>query len=253
MERIFIHSKTSKNGTPYLHTTGNQETLVLIHGLGEIKEGWVNQFELADKFNLVIPDLRGHGENNNTDISMQGFAKDIIELLEELAIDSAHILGLSMGGAVAQEIYRQKPSICKSLILNSTFHYLPTKLGRLVVSLVGRKAGDTIEKASKTALYSWKHKDEFKKYFNPRKEEFVKSAHECVKVNNLDLLPNIKVPTLVIGCQYDSILPPLIQLHMHKLIPNSKFVILRNSGHIAKIERKDKFNKIIREFLGGRC
>jgi pimeloyl-ACP methyl ester carboxylesterase len=97
-------------GMPYLHF-GNGAPLVLIHGLGEVKEGWQSQFELADQYELIIPDLRGHGECTKTEgISIPNFASDVIALLIELKIESAHILGLSMGGAVAQEIYRQAPA-----------------------------------------------------------------------------------------------------------------------------------------------
>ena len=121
-------AKWSKSGVPYLHL-GRGEPLVLIHGLGEVKEGWQNQFELADQFELIIPDLRGHGACTKTDgISIQNFALDIIGLLKELGIENAHILGFSMGGAVAQEIYRQAPYLCRSLLLISTFHFFPKKL-----------------------------------------------------------------------------------------------------------------------------
>ena len=53
-------SKVSKSGIPYLHF-GSGEPLVLIHGLGEVKEGWENQYELADQYEIIIPDLGGHG------------------------------------------------------------------------------------------------------------------------------------------------------------------------------------------------
>ncbi len=120
--------KVSKAGIHYLHF-GTGEPLVLIHGLGEVKEGWQNQYALADQFELIIPDLRGHGECNKTDgISIENFAADIISLLNELRIENAHILGLSMGGAVVQEIYRLAPNRCRSLLLISTFHYFPKPL-----------------------------------------------------------------------------------------------------------------------------
>ena len=56
-------AKMSKTGVPYLHL-GKGEPLVLIHGLGEVKEGWEDQYELADQFELIIPDLRGHGNDD---------------------------------------------------------------------------------------------------------------------------------------------------------------------------------------------
>ncbi|RSK26630.1 alpha/beta hydrolase [Bacillus sp. HMF5848] len=249
-------SKRSSFGVPYLHF-GVGEPLVLIHGLGEIKEGWLNQFELEDQFELIIPDLRGHGQHKPfKDISIEHFASDIINLLKELRIQSAHICGLSMGGAVAQEIYRQAPSMCRSLLLVSTMHYVPKALGQTLSVLKHPHikmltSQQQKERAARLCLYSWKGDTakNMSRYFNPDPDAFQQSLQACLKVNNLSLLPKIKVPTLVIGCQYDAIIPVWVQLWMHKLIPHSEFVIMRNCGHVAKIEAKDRFNSLIREFL----
>ena len=244
------------DGIPYLHF-GEGEPLIFIHGLGEIKEGWRNQFELADHYQLIIPDLRGHGEYlTNKEISISNFARDIIRLLNELKIESAHICGLSMGGAVAQEIYRQAPEKCRSLILVSTFHYVPKQLGKLYINFQKQTASashpDVLKDfAAKICLYSWKEENlnHFHSFFKPNPKYFQKSLEACLEVNNLCLLPKIKVPTLIIGGQYDSMLPVWIQLLMHKQIHHSEFIIFRNAGHVAKLEAKDAFNQALRTFL----
>ncbi|WP_040204649.1 alpha/beta fold hydrolase [Neobacillus jeddahensis] len=250
-------AKISKSGVPYLHF-GNGEPLMLIHGLGEGKEGWKNQFELADQYELIIPDLRGHGECSKLDgISIPNFASDLIELLKELQIENAHILGLSMGGAVAQEIFRQAPYLCRSLLLVSTFHFFPKKLKTLLFN--NRKAkfeevaatGNQSEYLAHMALYSWRKDmmETFCHFFHPKHQIFLESLKMCLEVNNRSLLPKINVPTLIIGGQYDSVLPVWIQACMHKLIPNSEFIIMRNTGHLAKLEVKDRFNRLVRRFL----
>mgnify|MGYP005828498547 CR=1 FL=1 len=245
-------SKVSKAGVPYLHF-GNGEPLVLIHGLGEVKEGWMNQFELGDEYELIIPDLRGHGEHETEDeITIQNFATDVIELLKEHGIESANIAGLSMGGAVAQEIFRQAPEMCRSLILASTFHYFPKRLAPLFLEMrKGRISRRQKKPAAQLALYSWNRNviEEFKDHFQPSQKAFRESLESCLKVNNINLLKKINIPTLVIGGQYDSVIPVWMQVWMHKLIPHSEFVIMRETGHVAKLEAKERFNQIIREFL----
>lgn len=244
------------SGIPYLRF-GMGEPLVFIHGLGEVKEGWANQFEFADQFDLIIPDLRGHGEYHSPgEISIKNFALDVITLLKGLGIKSAHICGLSMGGMVAQEIYRQAPEICRSLMLVSTFHYAPKQLGKLFLKLrkthVEHTSADALrERAAKVCLYSWTKEniETFYQFYQPNSEFYFKAMEDCLKVNNLCLLPKITVPTLIIGGQYDSVIPAWIQLLMHKQIPHSEFVIFRNTGHIAKLEAKDAFNKVLRSFL----
>ncbi|CRK80734.1 alpha/beta fold hydrolase [Neobacillus massiliamazoniensis] len=248
-------SKTC-SGIPFLRL-GVGDPLVFIHGLGEVKESWANQFEFADQYDLIIPDLRGHGEYlTDGEISIPNFARDIIQLLTELGIESAHICGLSMGGAVAQEIYRQAPKMCRSLILVSTFHFMPKSLGKIFFKYQRGGLNSNLpyiqkELAARICLYSWKKEniDWFYQFYKPNKDYFLKSLEACIEVNNLCLLPKIKVPTLIIGGQYDSILPVWIQHHMHKQIPHSEFVIFRNSGHFTKLEAKDAFNKVLRSFL----
>lgn len=245
------------NSMPYIRVGKGGETLVLIHGLGEIKEGWTRQFELADLYDLLIPDLRGHGENPIIHgITITNFAKDILLLLDELKIESAHICGMSMGGVVAQEIYRQAPARTKSLILVSTFHYAPKQFGRVFFNVRKERAlllspHQQKELAAKTCLYSWERdREEFYKFYKPHRTAYLKSMEACLAVDYRFLLPQIFVPTLVIGCQYDSIIPVWVQILMHQQIPNSDMVILKNSGHIAKLEVTEKFNHTLREFLG---
>lgn len=241
---------------PYLRL-GAGEPLVLIHGLGEVKEGWGNQFELADQYDLIIPDLRGHGEYHSPgEISIRNFALDVVSLLNGLGIDSAHICGLSMGGMVAQEIYRLAPEMCRSLLLVSTLHYAPKRLGRLYLDFRKSRNGNLSplivkETAAKLCLYSWSDEnlEKFQQFYQPNQEHYFKSMEACLQVNNLCLLPTIKVPTLIIGGQYDSVIPVWVQLLMHKQIRHSEFVIFRNTGHIAKLEAKDAFNKALRNFL----
>lgn len=250
-------ARISKMGVPYLHL-GKGEPLVMIHGLGEVKEGWEDQFELANQYELIIPDLRGHGECTKADsITISQFASDIIGLLKELGIENAHILGLSMGGAVAQEIYRQAPLRCRTLLLISSFHYFPKKLKGLLFDsrkerLTGiSTSGTHSEFAARIALYSWNKEtvEKFDKFFQPKQDIFIDSLLACFEVNNLSLLPRINVPTLIVGGQYDSVLPVWIQAWMHKLIPQSEFIIMRNTGHLAKLEAKDRFNWLLRKFL----
>jgi 3-oxoadipate enol-lactonase len=246
----------SYSGIPYLRL-GAGEPLVFIHGLGEVKEGWSNQFEFADQYDLIIPDLRGHGEYITPgEISIQNFANDVISLLKGLGLESAHICGLSMGGMVAQEVYRQAPEMCRSLMLVSTFHYAPKRLGNLFLNYRKARAKSNAsnvkkETSAKVCLYSWSKEnfESFYQFYRPNYEFFFKSMEACLKVNNLTLLPKIKVPTLIIGGQYDSVIPVWVQLLMHKQIRHSEFVIFKNTGHIVKLEAKNEFNEVLRNFL----
>ncbi|MFB7140736.1 alpha/beta fold hydrolase [Gottfriedia sp. NPDC056225] len=240
---------------PYLRM-GKGEPLVLLHGLSSCKESWFKQFELSSHYDLIIPDFRGHGDNQTFEgVTIENFAKDVICLLEQLKIENAHICGLSMGGIVAQEIYRQAPEKCKSLILTCTtysafkpyssplFKYVKTRSQYLPTSL--RK-----KITARSCFYSWnkENMDAIDYFYRPK--EGVPFAMDSIKnIEYRSLLPTIKVPTLIIGAQYDTLLPVWIQICMHEMIPNSELVILKNTGHAAKIESAKEYNESIKAFL----
>ena len=88
-------------------------TLVLLHGLavhGGMYEGGVRR-ELSEAFNLVVPDLRGHGlsEAPGGAWEIEDFADDVAALLDAMAIERAHVVGYSMGGFVAQSLVQRHP------------------------------------------------------------------------------------------------------------------------------------------------
>ncbi|MCM2534277.1 alpha/beta hydrolase [Neobacillus pocheonensis] len=252
MEEVNVRNIT----IPYLRM-GNGEPLVLIHGLSEGKEGWFKQFELANQYDLIIPDLRGHGNNRTLEgISIENFASDVLALLDLLNIESAHFCGFSMGGIVAQEIYRQAPERCRSLVFACSAPYFFDLLGKftsklfktrsLLLSPVHRKLI-----VARSSFYSWDEENfvNLQKCLKPNDEGMFKSIDALVKVDNRSLLPKIMVPTLVIAARYDLLIPIMIPIYMHKKIPNSELVILQKSGHIAKIESAKEFNQILLHFL----
>ncbi|NEU30933.1 alpha/beta hydrolase [bacterium LRH843] len=236
---------------------GSGEPLLLIHGLGERKEGWTCQHELANKFELIIPDLRGHGESKQYDnITIDTFALDLLALLDYLNIEKAHICGLSMGGFVAQEIYRIAPERCRSLILASTAHYAPKIMAKWVYHIrMWRYEKLTKEQekliSARTCLYSWNDENmqKFNKFHSPNRESYRPSLEACLQIDNRKLLKSIHVPTLITGGQYDTIIPIWVQILMHKMIPNSKLVIFKDAGHIARLEKAEEFNQVLTQFL----
>ncbi len=237
---------------------GSGEPLVLIHGLGEQKEGWKFQHRFADHFDVIIPDLRGFGKSKCTEgeeISITAFARDIVSLLDHLAIKDAHILGFSMGGIISQEIYKISPEKVKSFILASTSFYIPTWLEKLL-SLSNKKyAKMTVEqfKEEATLRCLYNKSDEMIQKVLPNwsnhLDGFLPSWKACIHIDYRETLKNIKVPTLIISCQNDKICPSFMQKRMHQLIPNSKRYLIKKAGHVAKIEKSEEFNGVVLNFL----
>ena len=214
-----------------------KEVLVLIHGLGSKKESWEPQFELSNRYRLVIPDVRGFGESDETDdINVQRFAKDIWELLDELKVERAHFCGISMGGVITQEIYRQQPDRVLSLILSNTLSYSPM-FGKMffnsrLKTMNKISNDDYCYLAAKKCLY---HKnpelmEEAKKSFLYKPEAYIDAAQSTLKANYLYLLPFVHVPTLIIGSMYDEVVPVFCARQMKFFMPRADIVIFKQES-----------------------
>ncbi|MDE5411960.1 alpha/beta fold hydrolase [Alkalihalobacterium chitinilyticum] len=245
--------------TLYYDRLGTGEPLVLIHGLGERKEGWKYQHELANHYDLIIPDLRGFGKStlpDNKEISITNFAKDILALLDKLNIKTAHICGLSMGGIIAQEIYKLDSSKVQSLILANSIFYVPKWLGNFIYKSRKKKIEQLTPEEHKMisterCLYTKDRKmiEKVLPAWSDKFNSFIPAWKACLEIDYRTLLPTIDVPTLVILCKNDKICRPYNQKKMHKLIPNSQLVTIKKAGHVGKIEKPDEFNHAILHFL----
>jgi 3-oxoadipate enol-lactonase len=220
--------------------------IVLLHGLGSTKEAWVPQHELANKYRLVIPDLRGHGETViNENFTIKNFALDIIHLLEHLNIPSAFICGFSFGGIVAQELYKQRPDLVKGLILSNTTSYIPPFLAN---SMINMSQQELIEHIVSTGLYDASYKEEARKTFHIR-DTYMESVKASIGVNYFSVLPTIKKPVLLIGSTHDKVTPSLNLYMMKTFIRRAQIAILQDTGHLSNIEKKDLFNQHIEDFI----
>jgi 3-oxoadipate enol-lactonase len=238
---------------------GSGEPLVLIHGLGERKEGWKFQHPLGEHFDLIIPDLRGFGRTKCPDgqeISINAFAKDIAALLDHLGIKEAHICGLSMGGMVSQELYKLYPEKVKSLILASSAAYVPKWLAKFLLFLNEKKyqnmtVDQYVPNATLRCVYD-KSEDMIQTgnaIWSEHLDGFLPAWKECLQIDYRETLKTIHVPALIIACQKDRILPAYNQKQMHKLIPTSKLHMIKKAGHAGKIEKPGEFNSALLDFL----
>jgi pimeloyl-ACP methyl ester carboxylesterase len=238
--------------------TGDGEPLILIHGLGESLEGWTFQYdEFSKHFRVIALDLRGFGMSDVPDkISIEDFAADVRNLMDHLQIDSANLLGLSMGGLVCLAFYKLYPERVRSLILANTMCYLPeeAKAGFEERLKILEKA-DMKQVAKFIADISF-HRDikELKKFAKiivskNNKEYYTKVTMELSKADFREMLPEIKVPTLIIVAEYDITTPPAFGQFMAERIPKSTIKMVRNAAHLAKVENHEEFNGYVVEFL----
>lgn len=232
---------------------GEGTPIIFIHGLGSKKEAWTSQRFLARKYRVITPDLRGHGETQTEDdISVRNFAKDIVSLMDFLELPSAVICGLSLGGIVAQELYRQAPHRIQKLILANTTSYINPFFMHFMLYQTEKhyKSEGFADAIAKRSLHN-------QKYFNVARNAFlIRDCYmDCCKapigINYFPTLLTMDVPVLLIGARQDKTTPPHLQLLMSLCIRDVRKIILDDCGHLSNIEKASEFNSFIDDFIQG--
>ncbi|HEC72206.1 MAG TPA: alpha/beta hydrolase [Thermoplasmatales archaeon] len=259
---------------------GEGEPLILISGLGMDNTGWIYQVPVfKDFFKVIIFDNRGIGKSSRTlgPYTIKMMADDVVNLMKYLGIKSAHILGSSMGGMIAQEIAINYPLRVNKLVLCSTSprprQLFLKKLSEGLKDLLNDKIEDVVEVDSKKEIFEKavsyillqavseeflkKNKklveETFKRYLsNPYYiETFLKQVRAIRWHNTLDRLNLIEAETLILAGDKDRLVSPENAKILAERIPNSKVKIFKNVGHAMHLEIPEKFNKTVLDFLRG--
>ena len=244
---------------------GTGDVILLIHGQPFNRSMWDDQKTMLVKnYRLIIPDLRGYGESEITTgiVLLDEMALDLIHLLDQLSITKATIVGLSMGGQIALEMYRWQPSLFKAIVLADTDARAEDEPGyqnRLTLS--ARILKDGMEKFTNERIGNFMCAETFAN--KPEVAERVahmmratnpagSAAAQRGRAERLDytpLLKKINVPALIIVGDQDVFTPLESANYMHKRIRNSTLTVIPNSGHIANMEQPGKFNQSLESFL----
>lgn len=240
---------------------GSGPALLLIHGLGSSASDWTAQMDaFADRFTVIAPDLRGHGKSDKPrgPYSMAQFAGDLSALLRSLRIDSAHVVGLSLGGGIAFQIAVQEPAIVRSLTVVNSGPELVIRTWRdrlgiwqrvLVVRLLGLPR---MGKILAPRLFPGKPQlqEKFLEDFAKNDADaYLASLRAFVGWSVLDKLPELRCPTLIVAADQDYTPVSAKQAYTAK-IPGAQFVVLPDSRHAVPIENPARFNRCLAEFLG---
>jgi pimeloyl-ACP methyl ester carboxylesterase len=243
---------------------GSGEPLLMIQGLGYGRTGWGSAPSLlARRFKVVMPDNRGFGESEISPgpYTTAQLAGDAVALLDTLEIERAHVLGISLGGMIAQELVLAAPErVCK-LVLCSTTPGGPDSvpMPQQTVALMGRQPKIDPREAMvmfvKNALSSEPPAglvDEIVAYRManpPDPAGWYAQASAGAAHDALARLGDIRAPTLVVHGTADNVVDagnaPLIA----NAIPDARFEVFDGVGHLLPWERPEQFVSLVEEFL----
>jgi pimeloyl-ACP methyl ester carboxylesterase len=242
---------------------GQGEPLVMIMGFGGDQSAWKRQVSAFKKHYQVITfDNRGTGKSDKPKglYSPTLMANDTIQLMNYLKIEKANILGISMGGLIAQEIAINYPERILKLILASTFACQDNEANGITSNMLA--AAELPPRQGFNRLLD----ASFNKYFNrfilipliklqtrrikePEITSHMGQVDGIKGYDSLDRLPLIKAPTLVLTGTKDRVIKPESSNTISQKIPNAKLVKIDKGSHVICWEMSKVFNKEVLDFL----
>jgi len=256
----------SANGVDlWVEQDGHGEEVLFISGLADEGACWVDQVAgLRDRYRITIFDNRGVGRSATPDGPFQitDFAADTAALMGELGVESAHIVGSSMGGAIAQELALSRPERVRSLVLNGTWSCGDRFLHEIFRSWMwsAQKADSIRDFLVAVNLWCFSPRiwnegimDEWLEAaaaspYAQSVDAFCRSAEALLGHDTADRLGAISAPTLVTVGELDLVLPPRFSRDLVERIPEARLIVVPEAGHQPFQELPEAYNQILLEF-----
>ena len=250
----------------YYELHGEGQPIVLLHGLAGDCSAWKAQIEVLSKdYRILALDNRGAGRSSAPDYpyTTRHFADDTIALMDAVGIsEPAHVVGRSMGGAIAQEITLAWPDRVRSLVITASFGKLD-RYGYRILHNINEvvKAQGFAAAARHQALFFFPPP-----YFNENKEQldaveemlanatgpvhgYSHGTHACLTHDSLDRLHQVKCPTLVMTGGRDVLCAADASRAIAERIPNCKLRIYEPASHFFLIQCYEESMADLKNFI----
>ena len=260
--------KVSVNGLKlYYEIEGDGAPVVLIPGFAAGRWIWFKQTaELARNFRVIIFDPRGVSASDKPEgpQTITLLADDVAHLLETIGIESAHIVGASFGGFVAQEFALKFSAMTRKLVLCCTSfggpnHVVPAP--ETLQALASTKGLNSEERMRANLLLAFTPEyvrtqvDEVNRIVHLRATNevpehiYLSQLQAAMSFNTESRLAEIKSPTLVLSGDADVIVPVQNSRNLAGKIPGAQLKIIEGGSHTFFIEQAHEFNRVVAEFL----
>ena len=247
---------------------GAGEPLLLLMGLGASSLKWEPHMAVYEKFFRVIaPDNRGSGKSDKPKLetyTIREMAQDALAVLDAAGIESAHINGISMGGAIAQYIAIHYPQRVRSVVLTNTFPRCSNSFRRSIQFL--RDLRGSIDDSLFGSILTWII---YSSAFQERNDAYIQKATiqdpdsenpvpvyafkaQCNGILGFDAtkeLHKIAAPVLIASGDLDQFAPVWLTREMAEAIPDVEEYVCHDGGHAQHWEQLEAYNAITLSFL----
>ncbi len=243
---------------------GEGPNIVFINGLTMDTNGWVLQVPyFSKKYRVLRYDCRGQGKSDKPDMvyTPDIQMEDLKNILDELEVERAHIIGLSYGGMIAQHFAVNYPKRVGALVLVDTCSYIGPLL-ELTIKLWIKATEVGGNELRYDAMIPFLFSENFiennlEKILSLREasvknnpsQAVINLAKGCLAHNIHDKISNIVSPTLIVVGEEDILIPLKYSRLLHERIKDSELLVIEKCGHAPPLERPEEFNSSVMTFL----
>ena len=254
-------------GRLYYEEHGHGPALLCIQGLAADVSGWRPQIPVWSRhFRVIVFDNRDVGRSfyATEAYGVPAMAGDALALANALGLERFHLLGSSMGGAIAQELALRAPERVLSLTLavsyggNGVLGRERTRLAlaaaehqsdedraaALMVLTLSEQSFDEVGdqlRAMRKMVLSYPHRQ--------RREGYLRQLHASAGHEARDRLGTLRMPVHVIGAEQDAFVPVWKSRELAHLIPGARLSIIEGAAHAVNLERTAQYNALVLDFL----
>jgi len=238
----------------YYEVHGEGPALLLTHGYSATSQMWRPQIDaLASGHTLILWDMRGHGRSAAPEepaaYSEALTIQDMAALLRHLGFERAIVGGLSLGGYMSLAFYADHPEMVDALLIIDTGPGFKNDAARMAWNETAEQRASAIEKLGAAALEGRSVEQATAEHRNIR--GLVHAARFMLTQHSprvIELLPGIRVPTLVLAGADDT---PFLAAtdYMAAKIPGARKVVIPAAGHASNLDQPEAFNRAVLEFL----
>ncbi|MBB6096510.1 3-oxoadipate enol-lactonase [Povalibacter uvarum] len=237
--------------------------VVLLHAIATDSDLWASQIPVwSQRFRLLAVDLPGHGASKPRPHinSVEAYADALAQLLLRESIQTASIVGLSLGGMIAQAFALSFPERVRSLVLSNTSARTPPAMQDIWSKRMQQAVQHGMEHQVAPTIERW-----FTPRFTERAplhvariarmirstslEGYVAAIEAIQRLDLLDRLPELSMPALVITGRLDPAATPQIAETIAGKLPDSRLTVIEDAAHLSNIEQPGAFVESVGAFL----
>ncbi|HEV3011586.1 MAG TPA: alpha/beta fold hydrolase [Burkholderiales bacterium] len=229
--------------------------MLFLHGIRGNRRNWAGQIQFFSRgFKAAAWDARGYGDSDDYEgpLQFEYFTGDVLRLAEHFKEQKFHLVGLSMGGRIARNVALRAPERLHSLVLISTnpgFDAMSSEHIKRFVTERRNSTPQTLRRLLGSRPNHAAYTELLDSVSRIHEVSYQKALEASVAQDRAAPIEQIRVPTLVIAGEEDTVYPPELAREMARRIPGAELLMLERTGHLANLEQPERFNKTVFDFL----